>query len=260
MTWKVPGFDMFYVISQPFLKISTWNFVRIFICHWHLTYFTAFWKFWFRGITFLKEKKMDLFFFSRNLQLFAICEICNCNYCKILTFSLRKIGDSTLTQAVSSWLNFDSNSIQLTQLWLKWQSAWFDSDSTHILDFHGRLDSDSTHLSQSRVKFDSRLMSRPQPCYQGPQDSRSHQQLPFWISGPLWLSGTLKTVRGPMNIAHQLSGVLPVVRGPLIIRAPLNIRSPLIIRAPLTNRCPPNCQGPSELQGPSNGSFQAWGP
>ena len=32
------------------------------------------------------------------------------------------------------------------------------SDSTHILDFHGRIDSDS------RVKFDSRLMSRAQPC------------------------------------------------------------------------------------------------
>ena len=77
--------------------------------------------------------------------------------CKILTFSLRKISDSTLTQAVG---------IQLTQRWLKWQSAWFYSDSTHILDFHGRLDSDSTHLSQSRVKFDSRLMSRAQPCQQ----------------------------------------------------------------------------------------------
>ena len=34
------------------------------------------------------------------------------------------------------------------------------------MDFHGRLDSDSTHLSQSRVKFDSRLMSRAQPCNQ----------------------------------------------------------------------------------------------
>ena len=61
------------------------------------------------------------------------------------------------------WLDFDSSSIQLTQLWLKWRSEWFDSDSTHDLDFHCRLDSDSTHLSQSRVKFDSRLMSRAQP-------------------------------------------------------------------------------------------------
>ena len=75
--------------------------------------------------------------------------------CKILTFSLQK----------NPRLNFDSSSIQLTQLWLKWRSAWFDSDSAHILDFHGRLNSDSTHLSQSRVKFDSRLMSRAQPWF-----------------------------------------------------------------------------------------------
>ena len=75
--------------------------------------------------------------------------------CKISTFSLQNIW----------WLNFDSSSIQLTQLWLKWRSTWFDSDSTHILDFHGRLNSDSTHLSQSRVKFDSRLMSRAQPWW-----------------------------------------------------------------------------------------------
>ena len=34
-----------------------------------------------------------------------------------------------------------------------------------MLDFHGRLNSDSTHLSQSRVKFDSRLMSRAQPWW-----------------------------------------------------------------------------------------------
>ena len=37
------------------------------------------------------------------------------------------------------------------------------SDSTHILDFQGRLNSDLTHLSQNRVKFDSGLMSRAQP-------------------------------------------------------------------------------------------------
>ena len=81
--------------------------------------------------------------------------------CKISTFSLQK----------NQWLNVDSSSIQLTQLWLKWRSAWFDSDSTHILDFHSRLDSDSTHLSQSRVKFDSRLMSRAQPCSAAPAPS-----------------------------------------------------------------------------------------
>ena len=72
---------------------------------------------------------------------------------KIVTFSLRK----------NKLLNIDSNSIQLTQLWLKWRSAWLDYDSTHIIGFHGRLNSDSTHLGQSPVKFDSRLTSRAQP-------------------------------------------------------------------------------------------------
>ena len=57
------------------------------------------------------------------------------------------------------------HSIRLTQLWLKRRSAWFNSDSTHISDFHGWLNSDSTHLSQSRVKFDSRLMSWAQPWW-----------------------------------------------------------------------------------------------
>ena len=95
--------------------------------------------------------------------------------CKILTFSLRKISDLTLTQAVSSWLNSG----------LKWQSAWFGSDSTHILDFHGWLDSDSTHLSQSRVKFDSRLMSRAQPCLRSPNlvTFRKYYHLTLFPSG-----------------------------------------------------------------------------
>ena len=35
--------------------------------------------------------------------------------------------------------------------------------SIHIPGFHGRLDYDSTNLGQSRVKFDSWLMSRAQP-------------------------------------------------------------------------------------------------
>ena len=70
--------------------------------------------------------------------------------CKISAFSLQK----------TQWLNFDSNSTQLTQLWLKWRLAWFDSDSFHILDIHGRLNSDSTRLGRSRVKFNSRHMTR----------------------------------------------------------------------------------------------------
>ena len=91
----------------------------------------------------------------------------NSDKCKILTFSLQK----------NQWLNFDSRSIQLTQLWLKWRLAWFNSDSTLILDFHGRLNSDSTHWSQSRVKFDSRLMSRAQPCPWDLKNTLSNQSL-----------------------------------------------------------------------------------
>ena len=77
------------------------------------------------------------------------------NKCKILMFPPQK----------NQWLKLDSSSIQLTPLWHKWRSAWFDSDSTHIniLDFQSRLNSDSTHSSQSRVKFDSRLMSATTP-------------------------------------------------------------------------------------------------
>ena len=58
MTWKVPVFDMFYVISQPFLKISSWNFVHIFMRHFPLTNVTVFWKFWFWGGKFWKGKKI----------------------------------------------------------------------------------------------------------------------------------------------------------------------------------------------------------
>ena len=49
MTWKVPFLYMFYVISKPFFKVSTWNFVHIFISHFPLTYCTVIWKFWFWG-------------------------------------------------------------------------------------------------------------------------------------------------------------------------------------------------------------------
>ena len=37
------------VITQPFLKISTWNFIYIFISHCHLTYYMFFWNFLFLG-------------------------------------------------------------------------------------------------------------------------------------------------------------------------------------------------------------------
>ena len=44
-------------------------------------------------------------------------------------------------------------------------SAWFNSNSTHIPDFDGRLKSDPTHLSQSRRQISlARPLSRAQPC------------------------------------------------------------------------------------------------
>ena len=70
---------------------------------------------------------------------------------KSLRFLLRTISDSTLTQQNS----IDSTLTQMAISMIKL--------STHIPGFHGRLDYDSTHFSQSRVKFDSWLMSRAQP-------------------------------------------------------------------------------------------------
>ena len=58
-------------ISQPFLKISTWNFVHIFMRDCPLTYVTFFcWKFWF-GETVSKIRKIGHFFrIFRNFQNF----------------------------------------------------------------------------------------------------------------------------------------------------------------------------------------------
>ena len=67
---KSACFDMFYAISQPFLKISTWNFVHIFMRHYPLTYVTVFWKFWFGGNMFRKEKNGT--FFWKYSKIFKI--------------------------------------------------------------------------------------------------------------------------------------------------------------------------------------------
>ena len=74
MTLKVSVFDMFYAISQPFLKISTSNFVHIFMRHYPLTYVTVFLKILIWGETVLKKKKMDLFIFfsSKFFKIFKI--------------------------------------------------------------------------------------------------------------------------------------------------------------------------------------------
>ena len=54
-------FHMIYVISQPFLKLSTWIVLHIFVRHCPLTYCTFFWRFWFKG--FLK-KQIGHFFWN----------------------------------------------------------------------------------------------------------------------------------------------------------------------------------------------------
>ena len=47
---------------------------------------------------------------------FVLCKFTD--NCKILTFSLLKISDSTFTHAVSSWLNSDSNDDQRDWAWM----------------------------------------------------------------------------------------------------------------------------------------------
>ena len=44
---------------------------------------------------------------------------------------------------------------QFWRLWLRWQAAWPNSDSTQLSKIYSQLNSDSTHLSQRWVKFDS---------------------------------------------------------------------------------------------------------
>ena len=67
--------------------------------------------------------------------------------CKILTFSLRKISDSTLTQAVSSWLNSDSNDDQRDSTLTRLISLIFTADSTLTRLIWVRVVSNLTHDS-----------------------------------------------------------------------------------------------------------------
>ena len=67
--------------------------------------------------------------------------------CKILTFSPRKIIDSTLTQAVSSWLNSDSNDDQSDSTLTRLISLIFTADSTLTRLIWVRVESNLTHDS-----------------------------------------------------------------------------------------------------------------
>ena len=62
---------MFYVISQPFLKISTGNFVHIFISTYPSNILYGFWrKKYFEGEYFEKEKMLRMLKILGNFQNF----------------------------------------------------------------------------------------------------------------------------------------------------------------------------------------------
>ena len=61
--WKMPVFDMFYRISQSFLRIMTWNYVYIFIIQCPLTYSTFF---YFKNLDF----ELKYFFFKIKIVLY----------------------------------------------------------------------------------------------------------------------------------------------------------------------------------------------
>ena len=76
---------------------------------------------------------------------FFLCKVTdNCN---ILTFSPRKIIYSTLTQAVSSWLNSDSNDDQRDSTLTRLISLIFTADSTLTRLIWVRVESNLTHDS-----------------------------------------------------------------------------------------------------------------
>ena len=76
---------------------------------------------------------------------FFLCNVTD--NCKILTFSLQKISDSTLTQAVSSWLNSDSNDNQRDSTLTRLISWIFTADSTLTRLIWVRVESNLTHDS-----------------------------------------------------------------------------------------------------------------
>ena len=101
---------MFYVISQPFLKISTWNFVHIFISHCPLTYYTFFWKFWFWGGKFWKRKNMlEMLEIFGNFQQFENPRLQFCSPTNSTSFHIRLTRLTNVVIAcgrVSWWRNW----------------------------------------------------------------------------------------------------------------------------------------------------------
>ena len=70
---KSAFFDMFYVISQPFLKISTWNCAHILISHFPVTYSRFFEEKHVLRVKQILKKKKKL----KILEIFKIFKISN---------------------------------------------------------------------------------------------------------------------------------------------------------------------------------------
>ena len=135
---------------------------------------------------------------------FFLCKVTD--NCKILTFSLRKICDSTLTQAVSSWLNSDSNDNQRDSTLTRLISWIFTADSTLTRLIWVRVESNLTHDSwlehnpghqshahQSRAQsHQSRAhQSRAQSNQSRAHQSRAQSHHSAGLVDELWRHGSL---------------------------------------------------------------------
>ena len=130
MTWKVPVFDMFYVISQPFLKLSTWNFVHIFMRHCPLTYVTVIWKFWFGGNCFEKKKTFGHFF--ENFRNFQNFENPWYQFCSAINSTPFHISQLIVALKLNQWRWFPwthfagQNRRNMTSLWRHSRLTYYD--------------------------------------------------------------------------------------------------------------------------------------
>ena len=93
--------------------------------------------------------------------------------CKILTFSLRKISDSTLTQAVSSWLNSDSNDGQRDSTLTQLIFLIFTADSTLTRLIWVRVESNLTHDSWVEHNPGERVILHAKNISRSPRSPRS---------------------------------------------------------------------------------------
>ena len=79
----LPVFYMFYAISQPLLKILTWNCVHMFMRHYPLAFVMFFFENFDLGETVLKRKKIGRFFIFF-LKMFKILKIRDSSFVALL--------------------------------------------------------------------------------------------------------------------------------------------------------------------------------